>query len=74
MAKDKRTYITEETEVEFKEYTELSYLDKKNPTVELFVNDKSIGFIEVFTDRENGKREYICVNYEMIYLDTMKKR
>lgn len=63
--------IAEETEVEFKDYSELAYKDNGTPDVDLYVNNKFIGIIEVWTDRENGNREYICVNYEMIYLDTI---
>jgi hypothetical protein len=66
--------ISEETEVKFKQYADLSYNDYGTDTIDLFVQDVCIGDIEVFTDRENEKREYICVNYEMIYLDTLRKR
>ena len=74
MAKDKATYITEETEVKFKEYTELSYKDTGKAHVKLYVSDKLLGQIEVWTDRGNKNREYILINYEMIYLDTITKR
>jgi len=37
-------------------------------------NKKEIeGDIEVWCDVENDERDYICVNYEMIYLDTIKE-
>lgn len=66
--------ITEETEVKFEKKEDLSYYDFDGDNVELWVKDEFVGDIEVFTDRENGNREYICVNYEMIYLDTIAER
>lgn len=65
--------ILEETEVKFKEYTDLSYLDEGEPEVSLFVNDMFEGYIKVWKDSEEEGREYICVNYEIIYLDTINK-
>ena len=63
--------ITEETEVIFEKNEDLSYYESGTENVDLFVKDDCVGEIEVFTDRENEEREYICVNYEMIYLDTI---
>ena len=65
--------ITEETEVKFDNYSDLSYNDNGSKMVELFVKGESTGKIEVFTDRENENREYVCINYEMVYLDTITK-
>ena len=66
--------ILEETEVVYKNLSDLSFADDGEDNVELYVNDELIGEIDVFTDRGNEEREYICVNYEMIYLDTITKR
>ena len=66
--------ILEETEVKFKDYKDLSYKETQEDNIELFVKDELVGEIEAFTDRENGNREYICLNYEMVYLDTIIKR
>ena len=68
------TIITEETEVKFTEHKELSYSDNGGDNVDLYVKDFPVGEIEVFTDRENENREYICLNYTMVYLDTIEKR
>lgn len=65
--------ILEETDVIFEKYTDLSYLDKGEADVILCVNDKPIGKIKVWKDSEQEGREYICVNYEIIYLDTINK-
>jgi len=68
------TIITEETRVRIKEYKDLSYKDYGTQYLSLFIKGKYIGEIEVWTDMENENREYICLNYNMMYLDTIKKR
>ena len=71
--------ILEETEVKFKDYSELSYVnigdckEDGSPLISLYVNNQFEGFIELWCDAENDERDYICVNYEMIYLDTIKE-
>jgi hypothetical protein len=64
--------IREEDQVEFERYDQLSYQDK-NEVIELFVDDFYIGDMEVWKDSEMESREYVCINYEIIYLDTIKK-
>jgi hypothetical protein len=65
--------ITEETEIKFEKYTDLSYLDDGEPEVTLYVDDMAVGHIKVWKDSEQDGREYICLNYEVIYLDTLNK-
>jgi hypothetical protein len=65
--------ITEETEVKFEKYTDLSYLDEGEPEITLFNKDMIAGKIKVWKDTEQEGREYICLNYEIIYLDTLDK-
>ena len=65
--------INEETEVIFEKYTDLSYLDEGDVDVLLYVGDEAVGKIKVWKDSEQEGREYICVNYEIIYLDTINK-
>jgi len=68
--------IGEENEVHFKSYRELSYREHapNDPYVHLYKNDKLIGKIKVWKDVEMKNREYICVNYEVLYLNTMTRR
>lgn len=66
--------ITEDTEVKFEKNEDLSFYDYGGDNVELWVKDEYVGDIEVFTDRENDNQEYICVNHEIIYLDTITER
>ena len=51
--------ITEEEEVIFKEYTDLSYLETYEENIKLYVKDELIGEIEVFTDKENENVEAV---------------
>jgi len=66
--------IEEEDHVEFKSYDQLSYEDTAEADVELYVDDKFQGYIKVWKDSEMGGREYVCINYEIVYLDNLKKR
>jgi len=65
---------TEELELKFENYSQLSFEDLGEEYVQLFLDNESIGLVEVSTDVENQKREYIIVNHEIIYLDTIKSR
>lgn len=71
--------ILEETEVVFKEYSELSYIDNNDetpsgrPMVALYINNQYEGDIEVWYDAEMDDRPYVCINYEIVYLDTIKE-
>jgi len=65
--------IKEETEVKFTQYGQLSYLDEGEPEVTLYVDDRPVGIIKVWLDSEMNNREYICLNYEIVYLDTLNK-
>ena len=63
--------ITEEDEVEYKNIIDLSYKNK-GEVVELFVDDFYTGDVKVYLDSEMDGREYICLNHEIIYLDSIK--
>jgi hypothetical protein len=66
-----KKFITEETTIVFEKYEDLSYYESGTENVDLFVKGDYVGEIEVFTDRGNEEREYICINNEMVYLDTI---
>jgi hypothetical protein len=65
---------TDELELKFENYSQLSFEDLDEEYVQLFLDNESVGLVEVSTDVENQKREYIIVNHEIIYLDTIKSR
>jgi hypothetical protein len=59
---------------ELKNYDDLSYNDYGGETIELLFKSKLVDSdVEVYTDYENGQREYITINHEIIYLDTISK-
>ena len=62
--------IKEETNVDYKSLDELSYVND-GLYVQLYVNKELVGKVKVFLDSEEDNREYICINYEIIYLDTI---
>jgi hypothetical protein len=66
--------IEEEDEVDFVSYDELSYKDNDSEDVELYCNDEYIGDIKVWLDSDMDNREYLCINYTVVYLDTLKKQ
>ena len=65
--------IEEETEVKYQNLDELSYMDFGEDMISLYINKEFEGDIKVWKDSEMEGREYICINYEIIYLDTIKE-
>jgi hypothetical protein len=65
--------ITEETEVQFTRYEQLSYYDNDEPEVTLFIDEVPVGVVKVWQDSEMSGREYICLNYEVVYLDCLNR-
>ena len=65
--------INEEDYVEFDNYKQLSYKDSEKEDVQIYKDGKPIGNIKVFLDSEMEDREYICINYTIVYLDTLAK-
>jgi hypothetical protein len=66
-------FITEEDHVEFTKYEQLSYFDKGEENIELYVDNEYLGDMKVWLDSEMDNREYITLNYEIVYLDELKK-
>lgn len=65
--------IEEETEVKYQNLDDLTYIDFGEDMIALYVNKEFEGDIKVWKDSEMDGREYICINYEIIYLDTIKE-
>jgi hypothetical protein len=63
--------FTDELTLEFSNYEQLTYEDNEQQTIKLFLDDEFVGNVKVYIDEENSKREYICVNFEIIYLDSL---
>jgi len=66
--------ITEETEVFYTNDEQLSYefYSSDYDYVELYIDDFYIGVCEVWLDAEMDYRQYIILNYAIVYLDTIK--
>lgn len=60
-------------QLDYKDLSELSYKDEGIEYITLFHNNKELVDLEVFTDHENEEREYILINHEIVYLDTIKE-
>lgn len=63
--------IKEEDHITFEQYSQLSYRDIGATGIDLYVNDVGVGNAPVWKDSEEEGREYITLNYEIVYLDTI---
>jgi hypothetical protein len=63
--------IDEEWEVEYQSETDLSYEPYIDGYVELYVDGFFEGVCQVWYDNEMDGREYIILNYNIIYLDVL---
>jgi hypothetical protein len=59
--------------LDFKSYDQLSFYDSKTDYIDLYHKDEFVGYVIVYNDKENGNREYICINHEIVYLDTLEE-
>lgn len=64
--------LCEEDEIVFEKYEDLSY-ENKGELIELYVKGEYVGDMEVWNDSEMDGREYVTINYTIVYLDTIKK-
>ena len=64
----------EDDNVPYKSVSNLSYDDMDGEeNVLLFDGPNILGYIKVWKDSEMEGREYITLNHEIIYLDTLEK-
>lgn len=64
--------IRPEDDIEFRNLDQLSYEDNGGNNVKLYVDNIYIGNIKIWEDEDMNDREYICLNYEKVYLDGLK--
>ena len=65
---------SDEFSLDFKDYNQLSYEDNgQSAFIKIYLDNNPTAFLKVYTDRENDSREYVCINYEIVYLDTLKQ-
>lgn len=65
-------YEYDELHLEFSSYSQISFLDDGYEHVKVFLDGNSVGYALVYTDMENDNREYIVVNNEILYLDSIQ--
>jgi len=70
---DKQEEFSDDLILDYNNLSELSYYDTKQELIDLYKKDLLVGYVEVWTDRENSNREYIVINNEIVYLDTITK-
>lgn len=58
-----------EINLEYESLEQLSYYDPKTIYIDLYCKDKFVGYLDVWTDK---KKEYIIINSEIVYLDTIE--
>ena len=61
-----------EINLEYESLEQLSYYDPKTAYIDLYYKNKFVEYLEVWTDKENKEKEYIIINSEMVYLDTIE--
>lgn len=65
--------IDEDTDIVFEAYSDLSYSECDNEkNIILFIEGVKCGEMKVWLDTEMNNREYLTINNEVIYLDTIK--
>lgn len=59
--------------LDYEKLEHLSYYDPKTVFIDLYHKDKFVEYVEVWNYKENEIREYIIINNESVYLDTIKR-
>ena len=58
---------------DLKDYNDITIYDNGHEDVQVHYKGKYINRAKVCLDSEEDNREYICINNEIIYLDTLNK-
>lgn len=66
--------LGEDDHIDFKDYSQLSYYDPGGNFVDVYVDDNLVGKMKVWKDKEEEGREYLTINHEIVYLDTIKEK
>lgn len=61
----------DEFQADFTDYSQLSYVDEGKTHVTLLIDGTPVARLLVYRDAEENDREYVCINYEILYLDTL---
>lgn len=61
---------SEDLFLEYNSLDDLSYCDSLTSHIDLYHKDIFVGYVEVWTDED--EREYIIINNDVVYLDTIE--
>ena len=64
----------EDFTLDFEKYDEITYADYGKDYVDVYHKGELVAELLVYTDHENGNREYVCINNEVVYLDTLSEQ
>ena len=64
---------TEDFQLDYSNLKDLEFIDNELENIRLYYMSNFVGFLQVYTDWENEQREYVIINSEIIYLDTIKQ-
>jgi len=70
---NRKTEILEDAFIEFKQYSQISFKRNEDNSVKVLIDNIFNCNCWIFIDSEIEDREYIAINYEVIYLDTLKE-
>ena len=65
-------YYSEDFILDYESLEDFSYKDLGDAFITLYFLNEFVGYVEVWTDPEL-EEEYIIINYEIIYLYTLKR-
>ena len=60
---------SDDLELDINDFSDVRIIDTDEDWAEVYLRNKLMGHCEIFTDKENQNREYICINYTICYLD-----
>ena len=58
--------------LDYSDNEDLCYYENGEDFIELYHNHQFVGYVEVFTDRENEQKEYVIINNEVVYLEDIE--
>ena len=61
----------EDFTLEYENLEDITYYDNYGEYIDIFHKGNLVAELLVYHDGENDNREYVCINNEVIYLDTL---
>jgi hypothetical protein len=64
---------SDELFLNYQDVQQLLWKETFDDYIELYLDLQLVGEVEVWTDTGNGSKEYIIINSEIVYLDSIKE-